>query len=276
MDLVTIPRGLGVHTAERYERPIPVPRPLRPWFIQAGRIPLLDMLFQPFTHIPEASTRLIVRHEFSRRDVMVVGPRTRASYNAADEAATCLRLHLAPGAVRPLLGVAAAELTDRIVALDEFPGPLGELADRLLHSPLPEAVALLTDALPQKLFDDPVESSRRALLAAALSALATDPAPIPEIAARLAVSERQLRNLFTTGIGVSPKHFARITRVRRLVSEAGSTPLSQAAATVGYYDQSHMTADFRALMGIQPARFFDGALPAPTLCRSVLTARAAA
>src|SRR5262249_28657211 len=163
-----------------------------------------------------------------RRDVVVVGPRTRASYNAADQAATCLRLHLAPGAVRPLLGVAAADLTDRFIALDEFPGPLAELAERLLHSSFPEAVALVTDALPQRLSDDPAERSWRALLTAALSALATDPAPIPEVAARIAVSERQLRNLFTTGIGVSPKHFARITRIRRLVSEAGTTPLSQA------------------------------------------------
>ncbi len=238
---------------------------------------MLDPVRRPFTHIPETDIRLILRHEpTGRRDVVVIGPRTRASYNAADEPATCLRLRLAPGAALPLLGIAAAELTDRITVLGELPGPLAEFSDRLLHSPLSESVSILKDALPRRLSDDSAERSRRALLSAALAALMTDPAPIPEIAARLAVSERQLRALFTTGIGVSPKHFARIARVRRLMSEARTTPLSQAAAAVGYYDQSHMTADFRALMGIQPTRFLDGDLPAPIPCHSVLSAYAAA
>ncbi|MGF6881674.1 AraC-like DNA-binding protein [Nocardia sp. GAS34] len=267
----------GIRTADRYERSMGVPRALRPWFTQAGQIPTLDAAGLPFTHIPDAATRLTLRHEVTgRRDIVIVGPRTRASYNAADEPASCLRLHIAPGAVRPLLGVPAAELTDRLVDLDELPGPLGEFADRLLNSSFTEAMALLEDALPQRISDDPADSSRRALLDAAMSAMAAAPAPIPEIAARLAVSERHLRSLFTTGIGLSPKHFVRIDRIRRLVSEPGSGPLAEIAATAGYYDQSHMTADFRALMGTVPTRFFGGNLPAPTPCQSLLAVRPAA
>ena len=266
-----------MHTAERYERRLEMPPALRPWFTRAGRIPLVDAVGQPFTHIPEPWTRLVLRHEISgRRDAVIVGPRTRASYNAADEPASCLRLHIAPGAVRPLLGVAAAELADGIVDLGELPGPLAEFADRLLHSSLTEAMVLLEDALPQRISDDPADTARRALLDAAISAMSTSPAPVPEIAARLAVSERQLRNLFATGIGLSPKHFARIDRIRRLVSTAGTDPLAQIAATTGYYDQSHMTADFHALMGIPPTKFFSGTLPAPIPCHSLLATRSAA
>lgn len=270
-------RTPNMHTAERYERPLILPPALRPWFTRAGRIPSLDAAGLPFTHIPDARIRLTLRHEASgRRDAVIVGPHTRASYNAADEPASCLRLNLAPGAVRPLLGIAAAELTDHIVELGELPGPLAEFADRLLHSSFTEAMTLLEDGLPQHIPDHPSDTARRALLDAAISAMTTAPAPVPEIAARLAVSERQLRNLFTAGIGVSPKHFVRIDRIRRLVSEAGRHPLAQVAATTGYYDQSHMTADFRALMGIAPTRFFGGNLPAPTPCRSLLAVRKAA
>ncbi|WP_418896259.1 helix-turn-helix domain-containing protein [Streptomyces cupreus] len=70
----------------------------------------------------------------------------------------------------------------------------------------------------------------------------------------LAASERQLRNLFAEGVGVSPK------------AHADTAPWAQLAAATGYYDQSHMTADFRALMGVPPRSFFTGLLPRATPC----------
>ncbi|MFI7687677.1 AraC family transcriptional regulator [Nonomuraea sp. NPDC049655] len=38
------------------------------------------------------------------------------------------------------------------------------------------------------------------------------------------------------------------------------------ATAAGYYDQSHMTAEFRTLMGVTPAAFFQGRLPALQPC----------
>ncbi|MEH0421655.1 hypothetical protein QA861_30530 [Streptomyces sp. B21-083] len=50
---------------------------------------------------------------------------------------------------------------------------------------------------------------------------------------------------------MSPEHFARIGRVRTVLA-AGAGRWSEIAATAGYYDQSHMTAEFRHLMGVPP------------------------
>ncbi|MGM7646188.1 helix-turn-helix domain-containing protein [Nocardia sp. JW2] len=91
-------------------------------------------------------------------------------------------------------------------------------------------------------------------------------APAP--GTRLAVSERQLRSLFAAGIGLSPKHFARIDRVRRVLTAAGKTPWSDLAAATGYYDQSHLTADFWTLMGVPPAAYLRGEPPPPMRCRA--------
>ncbi|MFE9787550.1 hypothetical protein ACFYO7_19405 [Nocardia salmonicida] len=61
------------------------------------------------------------------------------------------------------------------------------------------------------------------MLREAISALTADNAPaLAELTARLAVSERQLRNLFTAGIGLSPKQFARIQRLHRVLAVAGN------------------------------------------------------
>ncbi|GAA1043370.1 helix-turn-helix domain-containing protein [Streptomyces murinus] len=113
-----------------------------------------------------------------------------------------------------------------------------------------------------------VDPARTALLRAGVDALSVDPdrapARVHEVAGELAVSERQLRHLFAHGVGVSPKHYARIDRVRTLITRAPTTPWSQLAA--GYYDQSHMTADFRALMGVPPRAYFTDRLPARSPC----------
>ena len=90
-------------------------------------------------------------------------------------------------------------------------------------------------------------------------------ATVTATAAQLHISERRLHSLFTDGTGLSPKHFARINRVRTvLAADAGRW--ADIAATAGYYDQSHMTAEFRHFMGVPPAAFTTGRRPATTLC----------
>lgn len=49
--------------------------------------------------------------------------------------------------------------------------------------------------------------------------------------------------------------------------------MGELAAASGYYDQSHMTADFRALMGVPPRSYFTGRLPSTTPCRAARAAR---
>ncbi|MFF3568220.1 AraC family transcriptional regulator [Nocardia jiangxiensis] len=256
-----------VRTTEQFEQLLAAPAALRPWVTGVGRIPFLDDLAEPFTHVPHAVTTVVIRAERSgRRDVAVVGPRTRATYKRAEESATCQRLRLAPAAVRPLLGVAAIELTDRVRPLADFPGPLAGFTDRLLHSTPDEALRILEYALPHILSDDPEHHRQRRMLDTATAILAEQSIPVPEVAARLAISERQLRTLFATGIGLSPKQFSRIGRLRRVLADPTPDPLASTAATHGYYDQSHMTAEFRTLMGTAPSAYFRGALPAPTPC----------
>ncbi|MFI6876491.1 hypothetical protein ACIBL6_23975 [Streptomyces sp. NPDC050400] len=45
-------------------------------------------------------------------------------------------------------------------------------------------------------------------------------------------------------------------------------PWAGLAQATGYYDQSHMAAEFRALFGVAPSAFFSGRLPAGTPCPS--------
>ncbi|MEV6274677.1 helix-turn-helix domain-containing protein [Nocardia sp. NPDC051832] len=258
-----------VLTTDLVESTMRAPESLRPWITELGFIPTVTDVSAPFTHVPQTATTIVLPTEQSGyRHAMVLGPQTRARYSVTDKPAGCVRLRLAPGATRQLLGVPAVDLANRMYRLEDLPGIAADLVAELSALAPAEVFPFLESVLPQRVSDDATGRAHRSLLHAAVESLSTASTPVHTLATDLSVSERQLRNLFTSGVGVSPKHFARIGRVRTVLAHAGDTPWAQIAANSGYYDQSHMTADFRTLMGVPPAKFIQGHRPAPTPCQA--------
>lgn len=222
---------------------------------------------RPIVHLPDAATALVYRRTGARDgDLRVVGPRSRASYNPGKDLPMCVRARLRPGAARPLLGVPAGELRDRAVPLTDLWGDrAARLEARLNELTGPDAILRAVEhALLDGLRDG--ADARDLLLREAVASLSTTGERVAALARRLSVSERHLRDLFTDRVGLPPKRFARIQRVRTVLARAGSAQWAGLASDTGYYDQSHMTADFHALMGVSPAAFRAGRLPASTPC----------
>lgn len=246
----------------------------RPWVAETATVTEETDPPRVFVRLPDSATQLLVRTEGSGRPALLVsGPRVRATYHRGKPFVSCTEFRLAPGTVRAVLGVPAVELVGRVVPLGALPGrtarQLSYELGRLDHE---DAVARLTDLLPDRL-SAPAGETRNALLRAAVTALSVRsdhiPGQVGDVARELAVSERQLRNLFSDGVGLSPKHYARINRVRAVLAHAGELRWADLAAVTGYYDQSHMTSDFRTLMGVPPRSYFTGRLPAPGSCQAI-------
>ncbi|GGN31807.1 helix-turn-helix domain-containing protein [Streptomyces fuscichromogenes] len=250
------------------------PDALRPWVAEVRTMAFADPPEGTFVQLPDAGTRVVLRVTGDgRRDVLAVGPRVRAAYHVGKAHIACVELRLAPGAARPLLGVPAAGLVGRVVPLDALPDGVARRFAREVRWLDPRAaLPRIAEVLPG-LLSERTDPARTELLRAGVDALSVrldrTPAQVRDVARELAVSERQLRNLFADGVGVSPKHYARIDRVRTVAARAGSTGWSELAAATGYFDQSHMTTDFRALMGVPPRSFFTGRLPATTPCQAI-------
>jgi transcriptional regulator GlxA family with amidase domain len=80
--------------------------------------------------------------------------------------------------------------------------------------------------------------------------------PVPAVATRVGLGERQLHRLFLQRVGYGPKMFARVTRLQRVAGalvRGGVTSPAQLAVAHGYTDQPHMIRDFQALAGVTPA-----------------------
>ncbi|MER6811033.1 helix-turn-helix domain-containing protein [Spirillospora sp. NPDC000708] len=238
---------------------------LRPWIADATL--MRPDGARPIVHLPDAATALVYRRTGARDgDLRVVGPRSRASYNPGKNLPMCVRARLRPGAARTLLGVPAGELRDRAVPLTDLWGDrAARLEARLNELTGPDAILR---AVEHTLLDGLRDGAdaRDLLLREAVESLSTTGERVAALARRLSVSERHLRDLFTDRVGLPPKRFARIQRVRTVLARAGSAQWAGLASDTGYYDQSHMTADFHALMGVSPAAFRAGRLPASTPC----------
>jgi AraC-like DNA-binding protein len=256
-------RGVVDHYTERA---LPVPAALRPWVTgisvatiagHAGDVTLIDE--------PDHATTLALRTFPGRRtDLVVMGPRTRALYHLAEPGPSCLKVRLQPGRAQLLLGRPVRGLVDQLVPLADVWGR----PDIIDEEPALEWLQYtLLGRLSTRTSSD---LSRSDLAHRATSVLSVGagrrPEQVPVIARRLNISERHLRDLFIDAVGVSPRHFARLDRVRTVLIHARQAHLAQLATEAGYYDQSHMTAEFRRIMGTPPAAFIAGRLPAATSC----------
>lgn len=84
-----------------------------------------------------------------------------------------------------------------------------------------------------------------------------------DVARRLGWSRRRLERLFARDVGIPPKLYARIVRLNAVLATLEEPERPQAvdlALEAGYFDQSHLLRDFRALAGRRPgaARTEDG------------------
>jgi len=75
------------------------------------------------------------------------------------------------------------------------------------------------------------------------------------------ISKRQLEREFKSKVGISPKHYLRITRINevvRLLDDNHTTDLSSVAYQCGYFDQAHFINDFKRITGEKPTIFVKG------------------
>jgi AraC-like DNA-binding protein len=81
---------------------------------------------------------------------------------------------------------------------------------------------------------------------------------ISRLATRLGVTIRTLGRAFDRAIGITPKTLARITRLGRAAAMLrGGASGADAALDAGYFDQAHMTNEFRSMAGLSPSRWLD-------------------
>lgn len=85
----------------------------------------------------------------------------------------------------------------------------------------------------------------------------SQPLTLPELAALTAMSPYHFARIFKKATGASPHQYilsARLEQAKPLLLK-GELPLTQIAAQLGFYDQSHFTPTFKRVVGFTPHTF---------------------
>jgi AraC-like DNA-binding protein len=197
-------------------------------------------------------------------DAFVGGLHLRPATIAHDGTGAGVSISLSPLGARALFGLPAGSLASLVVDLRDLLGRAGdELVERLrAATSWPDRFRVLDDVLGRGL-----AAGRRSATATAvpevveawrLLTASGGRTTIAELATTVGWSRRHLAARFTAELGVGPKGAARLLRFERTCALLDrGLGLADAAAMGGYYDQSHMTAEWRELAGSTPARWHD-------------------
>ncbi len=177
--------------------------------------------------LPDGTPTLVFRATAfdSRGTLTVLGAVSRAVYKEAPGELRVITVDFKLGGAYPFFGVPMHALTDRMVPLDALWGAEARcwLLERLLGSrDDAHSVAIMRQALAARL-----ESARPAFLElrSAVSVLRAvrrlvsqrQTINVAGLAAGVGLSERQLRRVFATAVGVGPKEYLRMLRFNRAI-----------------------------------------------------------
>jgi AraC-like DNA-binding protein len=222
--------------------------------------------------LPERGLVLGVRYR-GAASVVDDGRATRvadAAVTGVLAAARRMRTHAGSGIVLAQFRAAGAarffapplhELFGRTVPLEDLipRAEVQRLSERVAGQPdIRQRVAVLEQFLLGRMTGpapDPIAMAAVAAIDAARGSLR-----IAALARSLAISQDPLEKKFRRAVGASPKHVALLTRLRHAIrlGRRGDN-WSRVAFEAGYFDQSHLIRDFRAVTGDPPARFFRSA-----------------
>lgn len=186
---------------------------------------------------------------------MFAGPRGRASVIEFEQDRSHVWVAFGTGAAAAF-GLPPQPAADELAPLSAFWGGRGNLLrERLLSAGSPdhmlrEMECVLLGQLRESAAPDP------AMLAAAR--LLSGGRPVAEVADDLGLLPRTLRRRFAAGLGLAPKRFARVQRLRRVVRAVGGrneADWAALAAAYGYSDQPHLIDEFRAIAGLTPGEY---------------------
>jgi AraC-like DNA-binding protein len=205
--------------------------------------------------LPDAYARILVVTEPGARacQAYVVGPRAGTMRkDAVRQEAFMLRLW--PGAVPALMAIPTVDVAATIVPLDAVWGRAAtELVERLAEAPSRASRA----AIVERTIVERVRGVSEACMLPRAWAAVDDleVARVSTVAERVGVSERHLRRMFQNAVGLSPKAYLRVRRLRRALAHARKSAAqswTRIAVDAGYFDQAHMVAEFRDLTGCSP------------------------
>jgi AraC-like DNA-binding protein len=169
-------------------------------------------------------------------------------------------VHFKPWGISPFVDLPAIELRDRWVpAGASWQGSLDRIRDQAgdLASP-GAALRVLEEELRSRLASAPSRGLDLVQHAGGQLETSHGAVPVGALTDAAGVSGNHLAAQFKSHVGVTPKRVARIYRFARLilaVDALGPVDWAELAHTAGYFDQAHLSKEFKDFTGHTPTEY---------------------
>lgn len=152
------------------------------------------------------------------------------------------------------------ELSNLIVSADDLNiTSLKELENEILNiSDDNRCIQLIESFLISRLAPFKEYNYQRMLTAISTINLCSDELTVSRLAETVCLSSKQFQRIFSEHVGATPKEFIRIIRFHKALYTLQNHPtmnFTMVAYECGYYDQAHMTNEFKLFAGYTPSQY---------------------
>jgi len=187
------------------------------------------------------------------RRSMIYGQTTSPTLNQNKEPFLVLGVLFQPYAIKELFHLNAHELTNQRINLNDFFG--SQLMDVIASkNNLTDRINTLSTHISRNLtaikYSDGLIKHCMLYIKKHNGMLT-----VKDLQVKFGISEKQLERRFKDTVGVSPRHYLKITRFRqaiKLLSDTSCNNLTDIAFELNYFDQSHFIKQAKELSGLCP------------------------
>jgi AraC-like DNA-binding protein len=190
---------------------------------------------------------------------LFAGQLSRPLWLRATGRAGVIGVRFQPAGARSFLALALDSVTDCRVALESIcPGEARALVSAVGRADAASRIGIAARFVAERIARNAIPIDEPIARAAAAIESQCGRCTIEEALARSGLGRRQFERRFRDVVGLSPKRFAAVLRLRSVFDVLQADPRADwtgAALAAGYFDQSHLIRDFRRFVGCTPAQF---------------------
>lgn len=194
---------------------------------------------------------------------VVSGARSNCFAIACNVQDRVIGVQFRPGGAAPFFPMPVSTLEDASFNVTDIWGKEATwIRERILAQPTPGAMLHMLSACLLERLSDSARLHPSVIYTAAQLDVCDSPGRVAVVTERVGMSQRRLTQLFHEQVGVSPKTFHCVRRFQhtlRHLRGKQSVDWADVAVQFGYYDQAHLSHDFRRLTGMTPGAYLAAA-----------------
>lgn len=165
-----------------------------------------------------------------------------------------------PFGAKAFFGMPVYELSNSVVSADDLSiASLKELEDKILNTVDDNGCIRLIESFLINCLNPFKEYNYKRMMAAINAInLSHDDLSVSRLAETVCLSVKQFQRIFNEHVGATPKEFMRIVRFHKALYTLQHNPamnFTTLAYECGYYDQAHMTNEFKLFSGYTPSQY---------------------